>query len=183
MLPKFSGPLPEDAPELERALNESLERFFGLQTKIVTVTNPAPQQLEISASVSDLETAVTQIVTREAGKQGVVVEEVRLNFRQLGPRALALEGNVRAKKMVFTTTVHLTGQLEISEQLTATISSLKCSGEGAIGSMACAFISPQLAKLDGKSLPLTALVRNERLLSDVRLSAGEKLTISAEFAA
>ncbi|MDQ6911848.1 MAG: hypothetical protein M3119_00040 [Verrucomicrobiota bacterium] len=183
MLPKFTGTLPDDAPALERALNESLERFFGLQTKVVTVTSPSPQQLEISATVSELETAITQIAKGEAKKQGVALEEVRLNFRQLGPRALEVEGNVRAKKMVFTTTVRITGRLEITEQLTATISNLNCTGEGAIGSMACAFISPRLGKLNGQSLLLTSLVNSEGPLRDVRLSADEKLTISAEFAA
>ncbi len=183
MLPKFSGTLPNNASELERALNESLERFLGVQKKIVMVTNPSPRQLEISADVSDLETAITQIAKREAGKQGVALEELRLNFRQLGPRALEVEGNVRAKKMVFETTVRITGRLEISEQLTATISNLHCTGEGAIGSMACAFISPHLAKLNGQSFPLAALVSKEKPLSDVRLSSGEKLSITAEFAA
>ena len=183
MLPRFNGTLPEDAPALERALNESLERFFGLRTRVVTVTNPAPQQLEISANISDLERAITEIAKREAGKQGVALEEVRLNFRPLGPRTLEVEGNVRAKKMVFTTTVRITGRLEINEQLSATISNLNCAGEGAIGSMACAFISPQLAKLNGQSLLLNSLVSHERPLRDVRISADENLIISAEFAA
>ena len=71
----------------------------------MTVTTPSSQQLEISASVSDLETAITQIAKREAGKQGVTVEEVHLNFRGLDQRALELEANVRAQKMFFTTTV------------------------------------------------------------------------------
>ena len=182
MLPKFSGTLPKDAPELERALNESLSRFLGVQTKVVTVTNPSPQQLKLSANVSDLEDAITQIAKREASKQGVTVEEVRLNFRQLGPRALEVEGNVRAKKMFFVTTIRITGKLEINEQLIADISDLNCAGEGAIGSMACAFITPQLAKLNGQSFPLAALVSSEVSLRDARLSAAERLSITAEFA-
>jgi hypothetical protein len=182
MLPNFSGTLPKDAPELERTLNESLEQFLGVQTKIVTVTADSPQQLKISANVSDLEAAITQIAKREAGKHGVTVEEVRLNFRQLGPRALGAEANVRARKMFFTTTIRITGRLEISEQLTAAIGDLSCAGEGGIGSMACAFISPQLAKLNGQSFPVAALMSEGGYLRDVRLAAAERLSITADFA-
>ncbi|MDQ2919092.1 MAG: hypothetical protein M3R10_04360 [Verrucomicrobiota bacterium] len=182
MLPSTSGKFPTDPIDLERSLNETLARLLGVEKKIVTVTKPTPQELEISASISDLEMAITQIAKREASNQGVTVQEVRLNFRQLGLRALELEVNVRAQKMVFATTIRITGRLEINEQLTASISGLNCAGEGAIGSMACAFLSPQLAKVNGQSFSLTTLAGSEISLRDVRFSAGDRVAATAVFA-
>jgi hypothetical protein len=183
MLPNFSGTFPSDAADLERTLNESLERFFGVQTKVAKVTMTSPRQIEISASVSDLETVITQLARREASKQGVTVEEVRLNFREIDQRALEFGADVRAKKMFFAATVRIFGRISIKEQLVAVLSDLRCSGEGAIGSMACGFLAPQLAKLEGHGFPLTALSSGELSLRDVTLSAGERVAITAEFGA
>ena len=133
--------------------------------------------------MSDLEFAIAQLAKREAGKHGVTIESVGLNFRELGPRAIAAEATVPARKIFFATTVRVTGQLEIDEQLTATISNQNCAGEGAIGSVASGFLAPQLAKLNGQRFPLTALVGDKFALRDVHLAAGERLTVTAQFAA
>ncbi|MGZ5004677.1 MAG: hypothetical protein ACXWG7_03850 [Chthoniobacterales bacterium] len=183
MSPLRTNDFPTDATELERLLNQSLERFLGPGTKLLAVAFPSAKQIEISASVGDLEAAITQLAKREAAKQGAIVEEVRLNFRQISPRALEAEAKVRARKMFFATTVRITGRLAINEQLTAAISDLNCSGEGAIGSMACGFLAPHLAKLNGRTFPLSTLFKDQTSLRDVRVGAGEKLSVTAELAA
>jgi hypothetical protein len=171
-----------DATQLERLLNEKLDALFGVGNKLLTVARPSEREIEISANVSDLETAITQLAGREAGKQGVTVEDVRLNFRQIDQRSLKLEANVRAKKMFFAATIRITGRLEIDQDLTATMSDLSCTGDGTIGSMACGFLAPQLAKLNGRTFPLAGLNLGDRALRDVRLAAGDKLSVTAEIA-
>lgn len=174
--------IPTDAPELERMLNEKLVALFGIDKNLLTVARPSEGELEIAANVSDLNHAVTQLAQREAGKQGVAVEEVRLSFRELNRRSLDLEANVRAKKMFFTTTVRITGRLSIDPEFTATISNLNCAGEGAIGSMASGFLQPQLAKLNGRNFPFATLNLSGQTLRDIRVGAGDRLTVTAELA-
>ena len=131
-----------DAAELERLLNEKLDAILRRRHKAAAHRNACREgQIEISANVSELETAIAQLAKREAAEHGVTMEDVRLNFREAGPRALETEANVRARKMFLSTTIRITGRLEIDEQLTATISNLNCTGDGAIGSMACGFLA------------------------------------------
>ncbi len=91
------------------------------------------------------------------------------------------EAKVRARKMFFATTIELKAKLAVDDDLNATVSGLKCTGDGAIGSLACGFLAPHLQKLEGRSFPLMALSLGEVRLRDVRLSAGDQLTVSAEF--
>ncbi len=172
-----------DAAELEGLLKQKTDAIFGADTKLLQVATLSRGQIEISANVSELETAIAQLAKREAAEHGVTVDDVRLNFREAGPRALETEANVRARKMFLSTTIRITGRLEIDDQLTAAISNLNCSGDGAIGSMACGFLAPQLAKLNGRTFPLASVDLGARTLRDVQLSAGERLTITADFSA
>jgi hypothetical protein len=166
--------------ELAYFLKQNLERIFGSEKVPLIISVQSPREVEISANVSDLEAFAMKMAKGEASKHGVTIEEVRLNLREAGPRALELTANVRAKKMFFVTTVRITGRMEVDGQLAATVSNLNCTGEGAIGSMACGFLAPQLAKVDGQTVPLTAFLNSDISLRDVRLSTGEKIIVSVE---
>jgi hypothetical protein len=137
--------------------------------------------MEISTMASDLESAVAKLAQDAAGKQGVTIEDVRLTLHQLGPREVEAEASARARKMFFATTIKLAAKLAIDDELNATLSGLKCTGDGAIGSLACGFLNPHLQKLEGRSFALMALSLGEIRLRGVRLSAGDKLTVSGEF--
>ncbi len=90
---------------------------------------------------------------------------------------------LRAKKLFFTTTVTISAKLDLDEQLNATVSGLACNGEGAIGSVACGVLQPHLQKVNGQSFALMALPLGEVRLRDVRLAAGDTLSVTAEFGA
>ena len=150
---------------------------------ILTLQSARAGTVEVATARTDLENAITEFARREAGKQGVAIDDVRLNLRQVGERAVEGEASVRAKKMFFTTTIRLTARLEIDEQLNARVSNLNCAGEGAIGSLACGFLAPHLQKVNGRTFPLMTFAMGEVRLRDVRLSVGDKLEVRAEFGA
>jgi hypothetical protein len=148
---------------------------------VLGLDRAADGKVEISIAKANLEAAIAELAKREAAKHGVTVEDVRLTLRQLGSREVEAEASVRARKLFFATTIVLNAKLMVDDELNATVSGLKCSGEGAIGSMACGFLAPHLEKLEGRSFPLMALSLGEVRLRDARLSVGDTLNVSAAF--
>jgi hypothetical protein len=143
----------------------------------------ADGEAEISAAKDAMENAIRKVVKREAEKHGVTIEQVELTMRSRGARGLDAEVQLRARKLVFTTTIRIAAKLDLDEQLNATISEVRCTGEGAIGSLACGFLAPHLQKVDGRSFSLMALPLGEIRLRDVGLSVSDRLTVNAEFGA
>lgn len=139
--------------------------------------------VEISASVADLEELVRTGAKIAASQQGVTIEDVRIELSSRGSRDLNVVVHVRAKKLFLSATVRISGSAEIDEQLTARLSGLVCTGEGALGSLACGFLSPHLQRFDRREFPLMALPLGEVKLHDVRVAGGEELRVTARFGA
>lgn len=141
----------------------------------------ADGSIEISADKSAIETAIAKVASAEAGKQGVTIEGVRLAIDERGPRGLSAEVEVKAKKLFFSTVIRLAANLDLDDELNASISGVTCRGDGAIGSLACGFLAPHLEKVNNRTFPLMALPLGEIRLRDVRLSANDRITVQAEF--
>jgi hypothetical protein len=77
--------------------------------------------------------------------------------------------------------LRITGQLDLDEKLTAKISGLDCTGDGAIASIACGVLKPHLQKIDGREFPLMSLPLGEVRLRAVQISVEDKLIVTAEF--
>jgi hypothetical protein len=148
---------------------------------VLLLQNAAEGRIEISAPVSSLEGLIAEVAKSEAGKHGVNIDSVQLSLRSQKPRSLAAEIRLRAKKLFVSATLRVTGQLDLDETLTARISGLDCTGEGAIASIACGVLKPHLQKLEGRELPLMSLPLGEVRLRDVRIAVNEKLIVTAEF--
>jgi hypothetical protein len=148
---------------------------------VLLLHNAADGRIEISASVSDLEALIAEVAKSEAGKHGVNIDGVELSLRSQSPRSLAAEIRLRAKKLFVTAALRMTGQLDLDENLTATLSGLDCTGEGAIAGIACGVLKPHLQKIDGREFPLMSLPLGEVRLRDVRIAVGDKLSVTAEF--
>jgi hypothetical protein len=137
--------------------------------------------VDVSALASEIENAIAAVAKAEAGKHGVAIDQVQLFVTTRGERSVDAEVRLRAKKLFFTTTIRIAAKLDLDERLNARLSGLACHGEGAIGAMACGFLQPHLQKMDGRSFSLMALPLGEIRLRDVRLAAGERISVSAEF--
>ena len=167
-----------------QASDVRLDQAKDERDEIVLVLQSARDgRVEVSTTAADVERAIGELARREAARHGVNIEDVRLELRQAGARAVEAEVSLRARKMFFATTVRLNGRLEIDEQLNARLSNLNCAGEGAIGSVACGFLRPHLDKLDGRTIPLMTLSLGAVRLRDVQVSVGNRLTVQAEFGA
>jgi hypothetical protein len=150
--------------------------------RIVLVLHTANAgQVEASASKADLEALIAEVAKAEAAKQGVSVDAVQLSLRSQSPRSVAAEVRLRARKLFLSASLRITAQLDLDEELNAHLSGLDCIGDGAIAAVACGVLKPHLQKLNGREFPLMSLPLGDVRLRDVRLAAGEKLSVTAEF--
>ncbi len=152
--------------------------------EIVLVLHSATEgDIEINADKSVIEEAIATVAKQEAGKHGVTIDQVQLSVTSRSARGVDAEVQVRARKLFFSTIIRIAAKLDLDDELNATLSDVSCNGEGAIGSMACGFLGPHLEKVNGRTYPLMALPLGEVRLRDVRMKAGKRLTVTAEFGA
>ena len=150
---------------------------------VLLLQSAADGEVEITTDKRDLENAIAAVAKAEAAKHGVGIDQVQLTVRPRGTRSLDAEVQLRGKKLFFTTIIRIAAKLDLDEELNATVSGLACSGDGAIGSMACGFLEPHLQKINGRSFALMALPLGEVRLRDVRIAASDKISVTAEFGA
>ncbi len=150
---------------------------------VLVLKSAADGQVTIATDKAELEKAIAAVATIEAAKQGVTIEGVRLVLQERGPRSLSGEVEVRARKLFFKTVVRVAAQLDLDDNLQARLSGLACKGEGTIGTLACSVLTPHLQKMEGRTFSLMALPLGDVRLRDVRLAAGDKITVQAEFGA
>ena len=124
---------------------------------------------------------IAELAKGEAAKQGVAVESVALNVKQHGARSIAAEVRLRARKLFLSATLQIDGELDIDERFNATISGLKCTGSGALGTLACGVLGPHLERLNQRSFSLLALPLGEIQIREIQLTAGETIAVNATF--
>ena len=137
--------------------------------------------VDLKMSKSDLQAALFAASTTAAKAHGVAIQDLQLNLTSNGPRSLAGDLRVKAKKIMMSGVVHLRGKIDIDDNLVATLSNLACGGEGVIGSMAAAMINTQLKAYEGKKIPLMAFSMGDVSLHDVRISVTDIIDVTAEF--
>lgn len=148
---------------------------------LLLLQDAAEGKMEVAVALADLETLVLVGAKAEAAKQGVTVEDVRIELRSRSERALDAIVHVRAKKLFLNAAVRISGSVSIDEQLNARLSGLECAGDGALGSLASGFIAPHLARFNEREFSLMALPLGEVKLRDVRIAAGRELRVTARF--
>jgi hypothetical protein len=137
-------------------------------------------RFEISRAA--VETMIMSAASKLAEKQGVGVDNAQLELTQHGPRAVDGKLTVSAHKFIFHPVLTLAGTLAVSEEFVATVSNLKCHGEGPVASLACAAISPAFSRIEQRTFPLSALPLGEVELRDLALDAAhDKLVVRARF--
>jgi len=137
-------------------------------------------RFEISRAAA--ESMIMKGASKLAEKQGVVVDNAQLELTPRGPRALDGKLTVSARKLIFHPVLSLAGTFAVSDDLVATVSNLKCHGEGPIAALACAAITPSFSKIERSAFPLSALPLGEIQLRDLALDvAHEKVVVRARF--
>jgi hypothetical protein len=167
---------------LLRARDVQFDRGADSDGNIVLLIKSAAEgTIEVSASKRDIENLIAQVAKTQAERQGVTIENVTLTTKSRDSRSIDAEVQLRAKKLFFTAVVRISASLAIDELMTAKLSGVSCSGDGAIGTLACSVLDPHLQKLNGRAVPLMALPLGNVQLRDVRLVSGDELKVSAEF--
>ena len=129
-----------------------------------------------------VETMIMSAASKLAKKQGVVVDNAQLELTQRGLRAVDGKLTISAHKLIFHPVLTLAGTLAVSEEFVATISNLRCHGEGPIAALACAAINPAFSRIEQRTFPLSALPLGEIQLRDLALDAAyDKLVVGARF--
>ena len=148
--------------------------------KVLVLERTEQGRLELSAQRGELEKALLEAGQAAARSKGAEVKSVALELKNEGPRALAIRATITAKAMVFTTTVVVSGVVELDDQLNARLRDLQCDGEGMVGKMAASALRPQFEKVQGQAIPLGRAVAG-LALRDVTISGGDELRIRGEF--
>jgi hypothetical protein len=148
---------------------------------LLLLQDAAEGKVEVAVALADLEALVLASAKAEAGRQGVTVENVRIELRSRSEHMLDAIVHVRAKKLFLSAAVQISGSVTIDEQLNARLSGLECAGEGTLGTLACGFIAPHLARSNGREFSLMALPLGEVKLREVRIAAGRELRVTAQF--
>ena len=138
-------------------------------------------QLVISAAQLNLEEAIEQIAQREGHRHGVTIEQVRLAMRARGPRSLAADVHVLARKFLLRARIDISSQLDIDQEFVAKISQLKCRSDGALGSLACNALEPFFSRITGKAFPLNSLALGELQLRDIHLAVADTVELTIDF--
>jgi hypothetical protein len=125
---------------------------------------------------------IMSATSKLAEKQGVVVDNAQLELTQQGARAVEGKLTVSAHKLIFHPVLTLAGTLAISDDFVATVSNLKCRGDGPIAALACAAINPAFSRMEQRTFPLSALLLGEMQLRDLTLDAAhDKLVVRTRF--
>lgn len=148
---------------------------------LLLLQEAADGKVEVAVALSDIEALVLAGAKAEAAKQGVSVEDVRIELQARSERALYVVVHVRAKKLFLSAAVRISGSVAIDEQLKARLSGLDCAGEGTFGSLACGFIAPHLQRFDGRQFSLMSLPLGDVKLREVKIAAGRELRVTAQF--
>jgi hypothetical protein len=148
---------------------------------MLVLTNAKSGKVDARISKSDIEALATEAATRIAADQGIKVQEMDLKLRSLGPRSLAADVRIKAKKIV-SGVIQITGRLDIDDELTATLSDLECRGEGLVGSAVSGVVQSKLELYNGKTIPLMAFSLGDVALRDIKLDLARKgLHVTADF--
>jgi hypothetical protein len=138
--------------------------------------------LTVSAAQLDLEAGLTKFIDEEAQAHGIFIEQVRLAVRERGPRSLAAEVRVQARKLFLRAKIDIYGRLDIDDVFVARLSQLQCKSTGAVGTRACAILQPRLEQFEGKTFSLKSLPLGNTQLHDLRLAVTDTVEITVDFA-
>ena len=137
--------------------------------------------VEAKMSKADLQSALLAAATAAAKTHGVTIQDLQIDLTSETDRSLAADVKVKAKKLMMSGTVHVTGKLDLDDDLNATLSNLNCTGEGMIGGMAASFLQSQLKKYNGKKFPLMAFSLGDATLRDLQIRTKPAIQVSASF--
>lgn len=137
--------------------------------------------VEVKIGKDDIQSLLKAVASEAAKSQKVTIQDMQVNLDSQGPRSIAADVRVKAKKMAMSGVLTIRGKLDIDDNLVATLSDLSVKGEGVVGSMAAGFLQGKLKHAEGRKVPLMAFSLGDVSLRDLKISTAKGLQVSAEF--
>jgi hypothetical protein len=150
---------------------------------LLVLTDAKGGKVDARISKDDIETLLTEAAGVAARQQGIKIQDLKLDLKKAGPRAVAANVRVTAKKLMMSGTIHITGRLDIDDELNATVSDLDCEGEGMIGTAAAGIVKKKIKPYDGATVPLMAFSLGDVALRDLKIDLKKDLHVTAAFGA
>jgi hypothetical protein len=148
---------------------------------LLVLSDAAEGKVDVNITKADMQSLAMSAASLAAKQQGVTIQEVDVELTSQGKRTVSANVRVKAKKMLVSGVVHVTGQLEVDDELNATFSNLSCTGEGMIGSMVAGLVQPKLKAYNGKKVPLMAFSLGDLALRDLKIDVKSGLHVTAAF--
>ena len=148
---------------------------------LLVLTDAEDGTVEAKISKADIETLARQAAEMAAEQQGIKIQDLDLDLKSDGPRSIAVDVRVKAKKMMVSGTLHITGRLDIDDELNATVSKLDAKGEGMVGTAAAGLVQKHLKKYNGTEVALMAFSLGDVALRDLKISVKNDVSVSAAF--
>jgi len=148
---------------------------------LLVLTAAEEGSVDAKISKADIRTLATAAATAAAKQQGVTVQDVEVDLRSQGKRSVTADVRVKAKKMLVSGVIRITGRLDVDDELNATISELDCTGEGMVGTVAAAALRSKLKPYNGRQVPLVAFSLGDVVLRDLKIDVKNGLHVTAGF--
>ena len=175
----FGSPLALELVAHEVELDEAKGTDPGI---FLVLRQAASGGIRLSIEREDLERLIAKAAALAAKKHGVIIEKVGLELSQPDLRTLDARISLTARKLLFRADIRLSGTVTVDDNFVATISNLRCEGEGAIAALACAAITPHFQRIENRPLPLAALPIGQVRLHDAAFAIdNECIVVSAQF--
>lgn len=150
---------------------------------LLVLTDAKSGKVDARISKDDIESLLKEAAGVAARQQNIKIEDLDLDLEKVGPLAVAADVRVKAKKLLMTGVIHITGRLDIDDELNATVSDLDCEGEGMIGSAAAGIVKKKLTPYEGVTVPLMAFSLGDVALRDLKIDLKKDLHVTAAFGA
>jgi hypothetical protein len=137
--------------------------------------------LHFDASTADLERIMLAMAKEMSAGKPITIRSVDLNFTSRGDRSLDADLHVSTLVGFIPAGLRFTCRVDVDDAMNAKISDLQVEGDELLGPLMTQFIRPSLAKYDGKTKPLIGFPNQRVKLKDVRIVAGERVTLDAVF--
>ncbi len=148
---------------------------------LLVLTDADRGKVEAKIDKADVQALLLAAATAGAKEQGVTIQDLRVDLESDGPRSVAAAVRIKAKKLMMSGTIHVTGRLDIDDDLNATLSNLTCKGEGMVGSVAAGMIGKHIQPYDGATVSLMAFSLGDVKLRDLKITVGEAVQVTAAF--
>lgn len=150
-------------------------------TPLLLMSEASAGTLHFDADIAEMEKSMLTAARERGAKSLVTVRNLSLDFKSFGPRSIDVAMHVSTLVGFVPAGMKFTARVDIDDQMNATLYNLAVEGDEALGPLIVHFIRPALAKYDGKTKPLMSFPNPEVKLKDVRVTAGERITLDAVF--